>query len=308
VLAFDLRGVCRDRISDFNWSVVKTRGVSNENRKYNKGEIHDKYSSRTMPGLLSGEYDPRRWIYAMSDENVTANNIEAGEVVEALPGGVPSPSPMAAKPRWWQIGWDRWIELAFTLAIVGATVVNVLVASWQWSAMLEANRTNNASFVSTQRAYMYFAGHNDGSYKDGSGANIFTVAPTIGNSGNTPTEGLVSKVACWFDEQVETEPFDHFQSLQIDWTDGFYGPHTTLQATTCDFTIDQLRALLSKRLHAYAAGEIRYFDSVDARHPQHVTQFAIEFLVHQFDEGATRVVGAVATRGHHNCADRGCPS
>ncbi len=56
--------------------------------------------------------------------------------------------------RWWQIGWDRAVELGFTFAILAATIVNVCVANRQWSAMLESNTISRNNAEQSLRAYV----------------------------------------------------------------------------------------------------------------------------------------------------------
>ena len=95
----------------------------------------------------------------------------------------------------------------FDWVIAVATVVNVCVASRQWAAMLESNQISQASFVASQRPYMYFAGVNIRNIKMSDGTYNFVIAPTFGNSGSTPTIDLRSRAACWTKVQPEAEPF-----------------------------------------------------------------------------------------------------
>jgi hypothetical protein len=59
-------------------------------------------------------------------------------------------------PKFFRIAIDRWIELAFTAVIMGATIVNVLVAGWQWRtangqlAVMQADQRPWLSLISPQ--------------------------------------------------------------------------------------------------------------------------------------------------------------
>jgi hypothetical protein len=52
---------------------------------------------------------------------------------------IPSPN-QDGTPTILPISIDRWIELAFTATIMIATIVNVCIANWQWSTMVQNNR------------------------------------------------------------------------------------------------------------------------------------------------------------------------
>lgn len=194
-----------------------------------------------------------------------------------------------------------------TIAIFLATAASVGVAALQWTALREANSDGQKAFIATQRAYMYFAGINTRKTQAPDSVRTFWIAPTTGNSGNTPTVGLLSRANCWTDEKEEPEPFDHFRSLKDKWIDGFYGPRAVLQATDCSMSVDEAKAVMNGRLHYYLAGEAVYKDSVTNPSPDHVTQFALEFTINQLDEVGGGFSGAVAQRGKHNCADDGVP-
>lgn len=214
-----------------------------------------------------------------------------------------------ATPRILRIAIDRLVELAFTLAITVATIVNVYVANRQWNAMIDSNRINNTSFVAAQRPYMYYDGINYLKDEIAPGVYRFSISPKIGNSGNTPTRDLTVKVNCWLDPKAEGEPFDDFENQNIERQSGFYGPHAILQAIECHYTSDQAKAIKNGKLHSYMAADIRYKDFIDPNGDarEHVTQFALEFMIANLDETGGGLIGGVAMRGRHNCADESCP-
>jgi hypothetical protein len=137
----------------------------------------------------------------------------------------------------------------------------------QADAAIHANRISNASFISTQRAYMYFAGVNTRKAQSADGAFAFWIAPTIGNSGNTPTIDLFSRANCSTNEKVESDPFEHLLALKMDWTAGLSGPRAVLQATECSLSLDRARNIMNGRLHYYLAGGATYKDFVAKPYP-----------------------------------------
>jgi hypothetical protein len=203
------------------------------------------------------------------------------------------------------IGADRIIELSLIFVLAGTAITQCRVSNKQWNAMLESNKISNTSFVSTQRAYMYFADINTRKTGDGS-ALIFYVAPKFGNSGNTPTSNLKARANCWSDEKVEQEPFDKFRADKNPWIEGFYGPKAILQATECSVPLDQAKQIAAGRLHFYFAGEAEYEDGVSDAPVKRITQFSQEFMISAVDERGGGLTGAISQRGRHNCADR-CP-
>jgi hypothetical protein len=176
----------------------------------------------------------------------------------------------------------------------------------QARAALEANKISRALFISQQRAYMYYDGPNFGKDEISPGVYRFSISPKIGNSGNTPTKELTTKVNCWLDPKVELEPFDDFRTQSVERQNGFYGPRAILQAIECHYTMAQAKAVMDGQLHSYIAADIRYKDSVDPKMPEHLTQFVLEFMISHLDAGGG-LIGGVAQRGKHNCADDGCP-
>jgi hypothetical protein len=209
--------------------------------------------------------------------------------------------------KFWR--WQFWVSFATLIFLIvgsGIALNTFRETQRQARAAIEANRISNASFVSTQRAYMYFSGVNVRRTQDMAGVYTFWLAPTFGNSGNTPTVGLESRAECWDDRNTEPDPFLILRSKNLPWFPGFYGPHVILQATECSIKMDGAKQIRDGLAHIYLAGEARYQDSVAHPSPVHVTQFAIEFMINDLDERGGGLTGAHAQRGRHNCADK-CP-
>jgi hypothetical protein len=205
---------------------------------------------------------------------------------------------------------ENWVHLGTLIAVGIYTGVSALIwctNNQQLGAIVEANRISSASFIAAQRAYMAYDGVNYAHNEISPGIFEYSVSPKIGNSGNTPTKDLTIKVNCWLDPKTEDEPFSDFASQKIEHLPGFYGPKAVLQAIACNYTLDQAKAIMNKMLHSYMAADIRYWDFVDPKAPEHVSQFVLEFMITHVDEKGGGLVGGVAQRGHHNCADQACP-
>jgi hypothetical protein len=103
------------------------------------------------------------------------------------------------------------------------SIVQVIAVVFGFYFSWQALEANVASFVSAQRAYMYYGGVNS-RHIQANGVYTFWIAPLFGNSGNTPTLGLMTHTNCWPDERIENEPFDSPAFLKTEWESGFYGP------------------------------------------------------------------------------------
>jgi hypothetical protein len=202
-----------------------------------------------------------------------------------------------------------WVGLLTLIAVATYTGITALMwctSNRQLAAVIESNKINYNSFVSTQRAYMYYAGVNARNTQ-ANGVYTFWIAPTFGNSGNTPTVDLISRANCWTDPEIESDPFEHFRSLKDEWRPGFYGPRVVLNATDCSVSLDEANRTRNGNLRYYLAGEAIYKDSVAHPSPEHTVQFTLEFLIYQVDERGGGLSGTAAQRGRHNCADDSCP-
>ena len=205
----------------------------------------------------------------------------------------------------------NWISLLTLIAVSIYTVITAALwcnSNRQLAAIVQSNRISQTSFVSAQRAYMYYDGVNYAKTEISPGVFTFSISPKISNSGNTPTKDLTIKVNCWLDQQ-QKQNLDEFRTQNIDRQNGFYGPRAILQAIECDYTLDQAKAILNKTLHSYAVADIRYKDFVDPNPnaPEHVTQFLLEFMISHLDETGGGLTGGTAQRGKHNRADENCP-
>jgi hypothetical protein len=202
----------------------------------------------------------------------------------------------------------NWISL-LTLIFVGAyTVINALMwrtTNKQLTELIRANKLSQASFVATQRAYISYDGVNSLKDEISTGTFRYSISPKLVNSGNTSTKDMTMKVNCWLDPHFEAEPFDDFRSQNLDITTANYGPHVSLQAIECHYTSEQAKAIAEQKLHSYMAADVRYKDFVDPDGREHVTQFALEFIISNIDSGGG-LIGGVAQRGKHNCADENC--
>jgi hypothetical protein len=100
-----------------------------------------------------------------SGNHTTNASNQGGGEIEAVPPGQSPPNPNDECRR--QNGYfqkpENWVALATLTAVVVYTGITALI--WctnnrQLAAVIESNKISNASFISAQRAYMYFSGIN----------------------------------------------------------------------------------------------------------------------------------------------------
>jgi hypothetical protein len=215
-------------------------------------------------------------------------------------------NPRHAKPG---IGWDRWIELFFTAAIVGATVVNVYVANRQWTTMLESNTINRESFNAVQRPFVFAKGVSIGQNMPG----YWEFAVRAENSGSTPTRDL--EYLTISDGASPTDPEDVFvqtpkngydapDRLIQRWPGTFIGPkaETTLLGSFFGLPITHVTEMAEKRQNYYVRGVIHYRDAF-AGTPEHVTKFC--YAVIPYKNGTETRVNTDRCL-YWNCADEDC--
>ena len=92
-----------------------------------------------------------------------------------------------------RIGFDRWIELGFTGAILIATVVNVCVAYRQWTVMDESNRINTRPYIKVLMAPGTFVIHKAGDGARDSRSLQFVVQ----NIGRLPGLAAITSAVNW---------------------------------------------------------------------------------------------------------------
>lgn len=218
-----------------------------------------------------------------------------------------------------KIGWDRWIELAFTFAILAATVVNVVVAKKQWSAMIESNRINNLALVEIQRASVLYNGMVVNQFSAGltslspdidsvAGQGI-VVAPTWFNAGGSATKNL----HVYFGRPIESispiERPDMRIPKDVKWVPTVIGPKGSQNGASRGIAIDKIKAIRTGQYHIYLWGDA-YYNDIFPGTAEHKTKFCQEIsgVTTAIDaQKQETVIGLTLTACMiHNCIDNEC--
>lgn len=211
--------------------------------------------------------------------------------------------------------WFRWpakidwshtkiiAEFIFAAAIAIATAVNVVVAYYQWEIAKKG-------LTASQRAFVYL-NKIEAKWLDTRTADpgmVVNITFKIENSGNTPTRGLRIVAGCYpLGPEFPREPFSAFKWEESRVAHLFIGAHQTLDYPGCrmsEIDIDPRQS--SPFVERFLMGEIRYFDTVSDPAVEHVTQFAFQLAIHNFDAKTFSLDYETLLTGNHNCSDDEC--
>ncbi len=230
----------------------------------------------------------------------------------------------ANERRWWQIGWDRAVELAFTFAIMAATINQCTVANRQWSTMVESNNISREFFTSVQRAFVSVKEiainlrpeeTAEGKWWD------FNVV--FHNSGNTPTKNM--KYLKWTppdeinrsgtDPRRHTPPDQEEGTLKgarnsmsedqindLIWSNAFIAPQTDFRSPVTAVSAESLGLVSKGKWGMFIQGVARYRDVFPGT-DEHVSKFCFRLMAISKDG---ELFPDFFRCKHHNCADEEC--
>jgi len=220
--------------------------------------------------------------------------------------------------------------VVLTSLIASVTAFYALVATFEWNAMLTANRQTKIALDVSQRAYVHLeniklaAADNWVSESESKpGITLWNAPRNMGkmirstflftNAGNTPTRSLEIMLHCELvgPDRTLTEPFDILKWDKTKVIRRSIGAKQTISifVDSCDFKNSDV--LLNAQMHivpAFLTGEVRYEDWLEPG-ILHRTQFAHRLVVNDYgrDNNFTGMSVTTEPVGAHNCTDEDCP-
>ena len=216
-----------------------------------------------------------------------------------------SPHCCQANRNRWQ-DWPHWLTAASATVIMVVTGVYACTSDRQWHAMLESNRINNSSLVTSQRAFIYFTIPTFTS--DDRANQKFNVRVGIGNSGNTPTRELSYSVGCVLADAKGGMDPEKTTKAPIQT---MIGPRVIITPYGCSFTLNGNGTIQNADGQSAAGvaimGSANYRDIIQPSAP-HETRFC--YIVTQFEAAPhlvdLRALSIPCPGVRYNCADDEC--
>jgi hypothetical protein len=213
------------------------------------------------------------------------------------------------------VNWTKFnvaTDLLFTGIIAVATVVNVIIASCQWSVMVESNGINRTNMEVSQRAFVisnslrlitYGAQHEGG---DPNLSPRWIVTPIIENVGNTQTRHMKfgSNVAVASTSKVA---WDTTLDAEAGFSRSMIGPKSEITSGVIWAGPNILMQLQQQKAFVAGMGIVKYQDIFGKRR---LTEFCYIGQIHPIDFQKFPVGQPIRVYGipcpEHNCADDEC--
>jgi hypothetical protein len=278
-------------------------------------------SSNEVPGTRVASHDVNSTTSATARRQRTTNNSHN------------------ANRAWWDIGWDRWIELIFILVVATATVVNVCVANRQWGSMNESNSINLQALTSVQRPFVTVVDlipevteQNAPGARSGKSTS-WRFIPEIENSGGTPTKDMeivvkhlpirIGPDPALYEEWLRgpTDPVEPSSCAPCEGATGVLGPKSKIRPMSHFYIpggvelafVAQDKGLVyddpdfKRYWRLIVSGRIRYWDRFPNT-PEHITKFC--YIARPAYPGEAKIdwptQPIIMSCRHWNCADEEC--
>ena len=141
---------------------------------------------------------------------------------------------------------------------------------------------------------------------------IIAVRFAITNAGGTPTKDARVMLGCkpiaFGDDIHRQEPFSLFTWDEKAAVSEIFGPKQTNVIGPCELDVENAVRAQMGAVRIIFMGEIRYWDAVIPWPfaTEHVTQFAQELVVIDFDQQKMTMTARTRSIGRHNCSDDDC--